>query len=49
LWIKIDKQNALVQLRQCGAEIYSRCRFADATFLISDRYDFHLEERTCPA
>jgi hypothetical protein len=45
LWIKIDKQNAMAQLRQCSAEIYGRGRLSDAAFLIGDRNDFHLLKR----
>jgi len=41
LWIKIDNQNAPAELRQRSAEVYGRGRFADATFLICDRDDFH--------
>jgi hypothetical protein len=41
LWIKIDNQNALAQLRQCSAEVYGRGRFANSTFLICDRNDLH--------
>jgi hypothetical protein len=43
LWVKIDKQNAMAQLGQRGAEIYGRGRFADAAFLIRDCDDFHFE------
>jgi hypothetical protein len=41
LWIKIDNQNAMAELREPSAEIYGRSRFADAPFLVSDRDDFH--------
>jgi len=41
LWIKIDNQNAMAELRERSAEIYGRSRFADAPFLVSDRDDFH--------
>jgi len=44
LRIKIDKQNAMAQLRQPSAEIYGCGRFADAAFLVSDRDDFHNAE-----
>jgi len=41
LRIKIDKQNAMAQFRERSAKVHSRRRFADASFLISDRDDFH--------
>jgi hypothetical protein len=46
LRIEIDNQDPLARLRQRGAKIHRRCRLADATFLISDRDNFHSGERT---
>jgi len=49
LRIKINKQNAMAQLRQPSAEIYGCGRFPDAAFLISDRDDFHfIPEQSLP-
>src|SRR5262249_7264015 len=45
LGIEIDQQDPLARLRQSGAEVYGRGRFANPPFLIRDRDDFHLRKR----
>jgi hypothetical protein len=43
LRIKIDEQDALSLFRQRRTEVYCRRGFADTTFLIRNRVNFHCE------
>jgi len=41
LWVKINKQHAVAQFRERSTKIHGRGRFTNASFLISDRDNFH--------
>jgi hypothetical protein len=41
LWIEIDEENALAELRQGVTEIHRRGRLAYPALLVRDRNDFH--------